>query len=167
MSTTKLTKLEIASTQLRIAVSLLVTGEDPIAAMTLADTADGILQSLVVIAGKKPFVDYMRVQSTPVNAKGRRPGQTKIDVQNAVAIRAIRHMADSSADFVVADVEQCAAGALAKAIANYRQLVRTKPAFVEMFYVWAEGSVERTTISDAYEDPARAQPRRRRSDVRQ
>lgn len=130
-------RTDIARRQLQTAVELFLQGLDRSSVITLAGAASNVLDSLVRRAGKEPFVDYARrvhghvVGGTPK----RRSYAHHIDVM--LGVIAHKHLAPTDPNVVELDLEKLAAGALARAIADYTNLYGQDEPFVKAYLQWA------------------------------
>ena len=144
-------KLDIASSQLETAIGLFVSGRCPFSAITLAGAADTILSQLVVNAGKEPFVDYVRAVEEAASGVTPPRGKMGTHINNTLNINALKHMDPTDDEFVALNPEECAVGAILKAVANYKQLVDKEPDFIKAFLYWTWQNLDRDKIMENYE----------------
>jgi len=152
MANEKYGKFGIASNQLEAAIGMFVGGRDRFSVITLAGAADAIFMALVLKAGKVPFVDYARkVQEVHSGVTPSR-GKYATHINNALSINALKHMDPEDDDFVELDVEQCAIGAILKAVVNYKELVGHEPDFIKAFLAWTWQNLDGRKIIENYEN---------------
>jgi hypothetical protein len=131
------TKLEIATLQLRSAVTLFCSARDRFSAITLAGAADVILSQLLLDAGKENFSDHIMRADNAVDGIVRDRGKHGREVNDMLMINALKHMDSTDADSIELNVRICAAATVAKAVANYVSLVSDEADFVQVFKHWA------------------------------
>lgn len=133
----KLHRTDIARRQLQTAVELFLQGLDRSSVITLAGAASNVLYSLVRRAGREPFVDYARrvhdhlVGSTPKRQSYSHHLDTKLGVI------AHKHLGPKDPNTVELNLEQMAADALARAIADYTTLYGQDEQFIKAYLQWA------------------------------
>jgi len=144
--------LHIATVQLTSAIGLFVSNRDRLSAITLAGAADAILHAMVLKAGKEPFVDYMvKIEEAKSGTTPPR-GKMATHINNELGINALKHLNEDDADHIEIDIDQCALGAIAKAIANYKQVVDHEPDFIKAFYGWTWQNLDGKKMMEAYEN---------------
>ncbi len=127
---------EIATEQLKTAVSLFLNNKDLSSVITLAGAASNILTQLVRNCGEEPFIDYAcRVHNS---IKGSTPQRKKYNhyIDRILGVSVHKHMSDSCPDTVELDLQQCAVDALTRAITDYTKLYGQENDFVKSFLNW-------------------------------
>ena len=130
-------KLDIATHQLRSAVMLFCSGRDRFSSITLAGAADVILSQLLLNAGKENFSDL--IMRADANVDGVPPERSAHGraVNDMLMVNSMKHMNPRDSEFVEMDVRVCACATVAKAVANYVDLVSDEADFVKAFKLWA------------------------------
>jgi len=146
---TKYTKFQIASRQLETAIGLFVSGRDRLSAISLAGAADGILHALVLKSGREPFVEYSRRVRESVSGEIPPRGKYTTHINNILMINALKHMDEGDAEDLELDVDECAVGAILKAVANYRKLVESDPDFIKAFFAWTWQNMDGPKVMEA------------------
>lgn len=128
-------KIELAENQLKTAIELFVSNGDKFSTITLAGAADVILCRLVLNAGKENFTEFsLRHTSSQHDNETKESHGRKIN--DVLFINALKHMDRDEDGYVVMDVDECALGAILKALANYIILSGSEKDFVKGFLVW-------------------------------
>jgi hypothetical protein len=130
MKTTRLTKLDIAVSQLRLAISLFVEGHELISAITLAGAAEEILGKLAQQAGMTPAV-HLRAESTRLLYRylwKTEPGLKPFVNVNNMTRNDLKHL--GSGDPVEVDLVEEAMHILDRAVENYRLLHARVPVYI-------------------------------------
>lgn len=128
--------LELAENQLQTSIGLFLSGGDKFSAITLAGAADVILCRLVLNAGQENFTEFaMREANTNGESNETRESHGRL-INDTLFINDLKHMDDDEDGFIVMDVDECALGAILKALANYVILAGSKKDFVQAFLAW-------------------------------
>lgn len=131
-------RIELAENQLQTAIGLFVSGDDKFSAISLAGAADVILCRLVTNLGKENFTEFSLQQDT---AKGG-PGGTKEthgrSINDTLFINDLKHMDEGDDGYIDIDVDECALGAILKALANYVIIAGRDKDFVQAFLAWVQ-----------------------------
>lgn len=129
-------RIELAENQLETAIGLFVSGGDKFSVISLAGAADVILSRLVSNLGKENFTEFSLRQENangaPVDAKefhGK-------GINDTLFINHLKHMDDSEDGYINIDVDECALGAVLKALANYVSIAGRDKDFVQAFLAW-------------------------------
>jgi hypothetical protein len=130
-------KFDIARAQLETAVDMFLRGLSYHSVITLAGAASGILSGLVRAAGKETFVDYARRVHESMQGSMPKRDSYAHHIEKMLGISAHKHMSETDSDSVELDVEQLAANALARAIADYVTLNGQDEPFVKAYLQWA------------------------------
>lgn len=152
MTDEKHDKLDIASSQLETAIGLFVSGRCRFSVITLAGAADVILSQLVLNENKEPFVDYVRAIEAATGGQTPPRGKMGTHINNELNINALKHMDSKDDNFVQINPEECAVGAILKAIVNYKQIVDEDPGFIKAFMAWTWQNLDREKIMENYEN---------------
>ncbi len=130
------TRLQLARKQLETAIGLFISGRDRFSVITLAGASDVILSRLVSNKGVENFTEHSMQQELergePVSTKEAH-GRALNDV---LFINQLKHMDDSEDGFIDLDPEECAVGAILKALANYTTIAGREDEFVVAFLTW-------------------------------
>jgi hypothetical protein len=121
--TARYNKFDVGVGQIETAIRLFITdGCDMFSAITLAGCAGEIFHHLVVRAGKKPFVDNIAKIEQKHNPS-HTPSRSKIikHINATLFINEVKHFDDQNDEFIEFDAEECATGAILKAIADWRR----------------------------------------------
>ncbi|NBB33762.1 hypothetical protein [Pseudomonas sp. BC115LW] len=132
MTTKKYSRLELASNQLEAAIGLFVSGGDRFSVITLAGAADVILSRLILNKGKENFTDAI-LKTEKVQKTREELGR---EVNDMFFINQLKHMDPGDDGYIDLEPEDCAIGAILKALANYVTLVEQRKSFVDVFLVW-------------------------------
>jgi hypothetical protein len=125
----------LAANQLETAIGLFVGGHDKSSVITLAGAADGILSQLVKNKGEENFTETLLKRD---DDKTLTRGTMGKHVNDILCINALKHMDEGDDGYIVFDLEQCAVGAILKAIANYVKLCGHDVGFVQAFLAWVK-----------------------------
>jgi hypothetical protein len=131
-------RLDLALNQLRTAIMLFVTGRDRFSVITLAGAADVILSELVLREGKENFVDTVSKKE----GKSRSRKDVGRDINDEFCINIAKHMDPGDDDYVDIEVEDCAIGAILKALANYNMLDGRDVNLIQGFRYWLSCNVD-------------------------
>lgn len=136
MSTETYTRLQLAESQLKSAIGLFIAGQDKFSVITLAGAADVILARLVLNAGKETFTDSMlekhRAACGPAETREIR-GKA---INDTLFINHLKHMDDDDDGYIEIEPEECALGAILKALANYLQVHGHQRDLFNAFRLW-------------------------------
>lgn len=132
------TRLELAANQLKAAIGLFISGGDRFSVISLAGAADIILSRLVINKGQENFTE------TVLNAEVERSGTVRTreefgkELNDLFFINQLKHMDDDDDGYIELDPEECALGAILKALANYVSLAGKRDDFVLAFLAWVK-----------------------------
>ena len=129
-------KSDIARTQLETAVDIILKGFSYHSVITLAGAASGILDGLLLTAGKEPFIDYARRYA---EQHGQTPGRVKFAhfIDKTHGISSHKHMYETDEDPIELDVEDLARRAVSRAVVEYITLYGEEEPFVKLFLQWS------------------------------
>jgi len=107
-------KSDIAQTQLETAVDIFLKGFSHHSVITLAGAASGILDGLLLAAGKEPFIDYSR--RAHAARQGQMPGRVKFVhyIEKRFGISSHKHLCETDDDPIKPDLEDLAGQALTR-----------------------------------------------------
>lgn len=125
-------RFDLASKQLETAIMLFITGGDRFSVITLAGAADTIFSELVTREKKENFTVYLLKKE---NDK-RKPQEIGKEINNMLFINALKHLDPGDDDYISFDAEECALGAISKAIANYSMLDGKNDKLIKGFWAW-------------------------------
>jgi hypothetical protein len=129
-------RFDLAARQLETAIGLFIGGHDKFSVITLAGAADGILSQLVNNVQQKTFIEILADESDDDNTASR--SAMGEHVNKILFINAVKHMDEGDDGYVTMDIDQCALGAILKAVANVVTLRGRKVDFVEAFLLWVK-----------------------------
>ncbi len=127
---------EIASRQLKTAVSMFLAGRDRFSVITLAGAASTILSQLIRNQGEEPFIDYSRrVHDALI---GFTPPRIKYNkyINDKLGINALKHHTAGDSTHIELDEEKAAEDAITKAIVDYIEIKGQEEPFVKAFLAW-------------------------------
>lgn len=130
-------KFDIARCQLETAIRrFLQDGCDMFSAITLAGAAGELFQSLVVRAGKIPFVDSMVQVEQQKGKQTPSRGEMRRHLNGVLFINEMKHLDKGRDEIVSFDAEECATAAILQAIADYKTLTGEEPNSMKAFLAW-------------------------------
>jgi hypothetical protein len=136
MTVKNYSRLELASNQLEAAISLFISGGDRFSVITLAGAADVILSRLILNKGKENFTDVILKAESDKEQKTRE--ELGREVNNLFFINQLKHMDPDDDGYIDLDPEECAIGAILKALPNYIMLTEQRKNFVKLFLLWVK-----------------------------
>jgi hypothetical protein len=139
MTSKTYSRLDLAEFQLESAIGLFVSGGDRFSVITLAGAADVILSQLLVIRGVENFTEY--AQKCERQRGGSAEGTKEVygqGINDLLCINQIKHMDDGEGGFIEINPEECAIGAILKAITNHVVIVGGRKSFVQAFLAWVK-----------------------------
>lgn len=130
-------KSDIARIQIETAVDIFLKGFSRHSVITLAGAASGILDGLLLAAGKEPFIDYAR--RIHAAQQGLTPGRVKFAhyIEKRLGISSHKHLSETDDDSTKLDLEDLAEQALTRAIVEYVTLYGQEDPFVKAYLQWA------------------------------
>lgn len=129
-------RLSLAENQLEAAIGLFVSGGDKFSVITLAGAADVILCQLVLNSGQENFTDCMISHYSDDCLSNQTRAIHGRQINDTFFINDLKHMDDDEDGFIVMDVEECALGAILKAVANYVMIAGRDKDFIKAFLAW-------------------------------
>jgi len=142
-------KLDLASNQLETAIGLFVSGGDKFSVITLAGAADVILCQLVLNKGEENFTDYQLKNVKDKNISRQKYGR---EINDTLSINALKHMDDDDDGMVTLNLDECALGAILKAIVNLVKLKGNDVHYVQAFMAWSRLNLDPNKYN-IYGDP--------------
>lgn len=130
-------KKDIATEQLKTAIWLFLHNKDLSSVITLAGASSNILAQLVRNTGEEPFIDYAcRIHN---HLKGSTPPREKYNhhIEKMLGISVHKHMKQSDPEEVTLNLQDCAAYAITRAIADYIALYGQEEDFIKAFLKWS------------------------------
>ncbi|STX40329.1 Uncharacterised protein [Legionella donaldsonii] len=155
-------KSEIATTQLKTALTLFLHDKDLSSVITLAGASANILYQLVKNSGKEPFFDYAcRVHNF---LKGSTPAREKYNhhIEKTLGIIVHKHMNASCPVTATLDLEQCAIDALTRAVADYITLYGKEESIVKLFLQWLWQHKNGSKLMEIYKENPENFPKRKK-----
>jgi len=129
-------RFELAENQLETAIGLFVSGGDRFSVISLAGAADVILSRLVINHEQKNFTELsLKCELERGGANETREAHGKC-MNDALFINQIKHMDDDDDGFIDLEPEECALGAILKALVNYVILAGQQKDIVLAFKAW-------------------------------
>ncbi len=125
---------DLAANQLETAIMLFCSGDDKFSVITLAGAADVIFCQLVTRIGQDNFT---KIISKEENDPRSIPEVGK-DINDTLHINALKHLDPGEDEYVSLDADECALGAILKAIANYNMLEGKNENLINGFRAWAQ-----------------------------
>ena len=138
MNKTKYNRFDLASTQLKTAIRLFVTGGDRFSVITLAGAADVIFSELVTREKKENFTIFLLKKEQDE----RRPQEAGKEINDILSINVLKHFDPGDDDYISLDVEESALGAISKAIANYSMLDGKEDMLIVGFWSWVKANLD-------------------------
>ena len=133
-------KFSIAESQLDSAVEILVCNGDLFSAITLSGAADTILSQLLIAKGLESVTETLRKKNHKKTSIEKSMGQYGREINNLFSINDLKHMDKGCSGYVSLDLEECALGAVSKAIANYIRLAGRDKDFIKVFLYWIQSN---------------------------
>lgn len=130
MKAATLTKLDVANSQLRFAIELLLNNQEHISIITLAGAAEEILGKLVISSGQKAALQSHAENSRDMHIKlwGVDPGpKVFIDLRNKTR-NELKHLLSGTS--ITLDLEHECIRMLNRAVENYRLLYARAAPFI-------------------------------------
>ncbi|CAN7363464.1 hypothetical protein [Paraburkholderia sp. SIMBA_054] len=130
-------KSDIARTQLETAVDIFFKGFSHHSVITLAGAASGILDGLLLAAGKEPFIDYARRVHAAL--QGQMPARVKFAhfIEKRLGVSSHKHLSETDDNSITLDLEDLAEKALTRAIVEYVTLYGQEEPFVKAYLQWS------------------------------
>ncbi len=133
----RLHKSEIATQQLKTAISLFLYNKDFPSVITLSSAASNILSGLVRNSGRESFVDYAcRVYDA---LSGSIPPRMKYKhyIDNTLGVNILKHMSSHCPKTCSLDLFRCAVSSITMAIADYVTLYGQNDNIIHAFLSWS------------------------------
>ncbi len=143
MSLQSYTRLELAGNQLESAIALFISGRDRFSVISLAGAADVILSRLVLNSGQENFTDVMLKyeQVQPGLPDQMRAAMGK-SMNDTLFVNQLKHLDDGEDGFIELEPEDCALGAILKALANYASIEGHRKELVGAFKLWVKRNLD-------------------------
>lgn len=131
-------RIVLAENQLETAIGLFVSGGDKFSVISLAGAADVILARLVLNIGEENFTEFsLRQETADAGPNGTRESHGK-DINDTLFINDLKHMDEGEDGYIDIDLDECALGAILKALANYVIIAGRDKDFVKAFLAWVQ-----------------------------
>ncbi len=127
-------RLDLAAKQLETAIVLFCRGDDRFSIITLAGAADVIFCELVTRAGKDNFTNVLLKKENGTCSLS----EIGKDVNNVLHINDVKHLDPDEDEYTTMDADECALGAILKAIANYNILEGKNEQLINGFLAWTQ-----------------------------
>lgn len=138
MSLRTFKRIELAESQLQTAIGLFVSGGDKFSVISLAGAADVILCRLVSNIEKENFTEFLLKKAAAKGGESETIQSLGRCINDTLYINDLKHMDDGEDGYIDIDVEECALGAILKALANYVILAGRNKDFVQAFMAWVQ-----------------------------
>jgi hypothetical protein len=136
-------RFDLALNQLKTAIVLYITKKDRFSIITLSGAADVIFSELVSREEKETFADIIAKEE----GKQRTRQQTGKDINDTLSINLLKHMNPNDSEYIEIDAEECALGAILKALANYSQLEKADQNLIIGFRAWLQTNIDFSNYS--------------------
>lgn len=130
------TRFELAEHQLEAAIGLFVSGRDRFSVISLAGAADVILSRLVINRGQDNFTELSLKRGLDRGGIVETREAYGKSMNDTLFINQIKHMDDDDDGIINMEPEECALGAILKALVNYIILEGHQKDFVQAFKLW-------------------------------
>lgn len=130
------TRFELAENQLEAAIGLFVSGGDRFSVISLAGAADVILSRLVLNRGQTNFTEHLLKREANHDNSGATRESFGKSINDTLVINQIKHMDDDEDGFINIEPEECALGAILKALVNYTIIAGKNKEIVQAFMAW-------------------------------
>ena len=141
MTVCEYTRLQLAESQLEAAIVLFITGRDRFSVITLAGAADVILSRLALDKDKSNFTDDLMQDAIRNGAEVRTRAEHGREINDVLFINDMKHMDKDEDGFVEFDPQECAFGAIMKALVNYIAIVG-KNKLAKAFLWWIRENMD-------------------------
>ena len=131
-------RFDLAANQLETAIMVFLTGGDKFSVITLAGAADVIFCQLVLRQGKENFTDFMLKETNDTRTRQ----EAGKEINDTLRINALKHFDKDDDEYVSIDVDECALGAILKAIANYNMLDGKNDKLIQAFLYWVKTNLD-------------------------
>jgi len=138
MSLQTFKRIELAESQLQTAIGLFVSVGDKFSVISLAGAADVILCRLVSNIEKENFTEFLLKKTAAKGSESETIQSLGRCINDTLYINDLKHMDDGEDGYIDIDVEECALGAILKALANYVILSGRDKDFVQAFMAWVQ-----------------------------
>ena len=134
----KYERFELAESQLESAIGLFVSDRDKFSAITLAGAADVILCRLVLNSGKENFTMFSMQQENTESESNSSIESYGRDINDTLFINHLKHMDEGEDGYIDINLDECALGAILKALANYVIISGREKDCVKAFLAWVQ-----------------------------
>lgn len=131
-------RFQLAAKQLETAIILFLTEQDRLSAITLSGAADVIFCELVNREGKKNYTDIL----TSKEGGERRREDVGKEINNLLCINQLKHFDEGDEEYIRLDVNECAVGAILKALVNYNMLDGKDDNLILAFRYWVKMNLD-------------------------
>jgi hypothetical protein len=153
-------KHDVAKAQLQTAVSMFLEGRDRSSVITLAGAASGILDALVRRSGQEAFLDYARRAYRELSGQTPKRSTYSHHINTRFGVIAHKHLWEEDSDTIELDLEEQAAGAISRAVADYISLNGKEEPFVKAFLSWSWSNQDGPGMMEKFKAaPERLKPR--------
>ena len=150
MGESKYHKSDIAKKQLETAVYLFLNRFEFSSTITLASAAGNILNRMVILEGKEPFVDYSRRVYTGMNGVTPKRKSYSHHIDKTLGATTHKHMSLNDPLTVEIDLQKSAADSLIKALSDYIKIYGNKEDFVKAFFKWTWLNMDGEELLEQY-----------------
>lgn len=142
MTVREYTRLQLAESQLEAAIGLFIVGRDRFSTITLAGAADVILSRLALDKDKSNFTDTLMQDAIRNGAAARTRADHGREINDILFINDMKHMDRDEEGFVDMDPDECAFGAIMKAMVNFIAIVGRKHPLATAFLLWVSKNMD-------------------------
>ena len=138
MASSKYSKFELAENQLETAIGLFVSGGDKFSVITLAGAADVLLCQLVKNQGEESFTEFTLKNDQEALDNKHTVQQHGRNINDLFHINDLKHFDKDENETVTMDIDECALGAILKAVVNVVTLTGGKEDYIQAFIAWSK-----------------------------
>jgi len=142
MTVREYTRLQLAESQLEAAIGLFIVGRDRFSVITLAGAADVILSRLALDKDKSNFTDTLMQDAIRNGAATRTRVDHGREINDVLFINDMKHMDKDEDGLIDMDPDECAFGAIMKAMVNFIAIVGRKHPLATAFLLWVRKNMD-------------------------
>ncbi|CAE6868261.1 hypothetical protein R69658_07994 [Paraburkholderia aspalathi] len=142
MTVREYTRFQLAENQLEAAIGLFIVGRDRFSVITLAGAADVILSRLALDNSESNFTDTLMQGEIRSGAVARSRVDHGREINDVLFINDMKHMDKDEDGFIDMDPDECAFGAIMKAMVNYIAIVGRKNSLATAFLLWVNKNID-------------------------
>lgn len=136
------TRLQLATFQLESAIGLYITGRNRFAVITLAGAADTILATILLKAEKETFTDHLlKIDRHELGEDVTREKYGSA-INDLLGINDLKHLDPNDDGILEIDPDECALGAILKAMPNYLKVEGHDKKLFLAFRLWVSENLD-------------------------